>query len=423
MKAISVLSACHRFCHDYRGVFALKLALIAPVLLLGVGVAIDYARMSIAVTEMQDAADSAALIAARSNMVSKQGNWEDAGQKAFAENIRYTRDLSMESVQVFKADDYTMQVTAEARLKAYFPQILGYPKYNLVRTSQATIQNSGRFELAIAIDTTNSMAATSAWETAVETLEDILEEIKDISGDNFYVTLVPFQNRVNIGPHRSGWLSGAAPSGWGGCVDPREEVDGSYQWAVDNDNPISEPFDPAVEKVGGGGPYDCNVKPIAGPTASPSVIANAAKNLSVSQSGRFDQGLAWAWRAVTPTWRGYWGIPDYPGLADETQKVVVFMTDGRSTVNKREMSEEEDWGWNNGSRVAFEHMQHVCDRMKADDVELYILRLPGNDHAEPYLRNCASSLDHYFEGDSANDLADFVGQVRDDLMSKMRIIN
>ena len=42
-------------------------------------------------------------------------------------------------------------------------------------------------------------------------------------------------------------------------------------------------------------------------------------------------------------------------------------------------------------------MVAVCDGMKADGLEIFMVRVDGNTHASSYMKQCATNDDYYFE--------------------------
>ena len=41
-------------------------------------------------------------------------------------------------------------------------------------------------------------------------------------------------------------------------------------------------------------------------------------------------------------------------------------------------------------------MVDLCTRIKAEDIEIYMLKIEGNDNADSYFQQCASTPDHYY---------------------------
>ena len=251
--------------------------------------------------------------------------------------------------------------------------------------------------------------------------------MKDFAGeDNFYVSLVPFSDGVNIGDANQNWVAGAIPDGWEGCVRPREEIDGPFPWAIDDDTAITQPFTAMLPGENyENSPYrppfakTCPNTTITGPSREPEDIIEAARGLTAGGTGRFDQGLAWAWRLLSPNWQGDWGIENYPTSdINGRKKKIIFLTDGRSEAYSSDMSRERNWGHNNGSIVAFEHLVELCRKVKAADIELYVLQTGGNPHAVSYLQQCATSEQHYYTVSQTSDITIVFSDILSDILNE-----
>jgi hypothetical protein len=103
--------------------------------------------------------------------------------------------------------------------------------------------------------------------------------------------------------------------------------------------------------------------------------------------------MAWAWRVLSPRWRGLWGPAGYPGKYKDTRKIVVFNTDGRTKGYTRYFYGQDvgDLGDNDGSINHFAAMNEVCRRMKDEGIEIRIIQAGDRSmKAQPYLEDCAS---------------------------------
>ncbi|MEM9205006.1 MAG: hypothetical protein AAGA88_01660 [Pseudomonadota bacterium] len=249
-------------------------------------------------------------------------------------------------------------------------------------------------------------------------MRDVLETLKQASGKNdFFVTLVPFSDRVNVGSYRTRWLEVATPPGWNGCMIPREQPHSGYQWAMDDDPPRgSTRFLPSED------PYKdtshtrhyCPPFEITGPTNNVNTIMDTMNRLSRGSTGRFDEGLVWAWRALSHRWSGQWSVPNYPArftpmtapsdTVDSRRKVAVLVSDGHTNIYRYEVGGDgsDPFGWNNGSPAGFEHVEHMCSRMKAQGIEVHVMHVNGNEYATPYFRDCASPGAYTKVGDRAS---------------------
>ena len=117
--------------------------------------------------------------------------------------------------------------------------------------------------------------------------------------------------------------------------------------------------------------------------------------------------MAWGWRAVSEKWQGQWKVGDgYPAKHGKRRKMVIFVSDGRNTGYDWEVGGKDggSFGWNNGTKMGYEHLVQVCARMKAQDIEIHMLQIEGNSHFTAYAKSCATSADTYHK---INDLESF----------------
>lgn len=395
---------------NIRGGYSLLAGFLMFPLAIATGMSVDMARRVKADSAMQNALDSAALYAATVEYDDQQDLKIEA-ERLFTENLKGRVDLTVTQFNAIPKDDGLIELTAEANVDPVFMQLGGITNMTIRAESDVIAQSDTGIELVIAFDTTASMGFGTSWEDATETLESVLTKIERWTGhEGFYVSLVPFSDRVRIGTGRASWLDGAAPNNWNGCVEPREENQNGFEWASDADVPSADPFQASIPNVTGGlagvfrrgslrGPFCPNV-PLTGPTSDVETIITAANNLNTNGgTGRFDDAMAWAWRLLSPSWSGLWDPTDatYPTTdVEERRKVVIYVTDGRTEAYTHELSKERSWNWNQGSIVGFEHMVHVCDQMKAQDIEIYMFRVNGNHNAASYIEQCATDpTTHY----------------------------
>lgn len=389
---------------DEGGNFGVMFALIAVPIMISVGMAVDISRAHSARQTLQNAADAAVLQA--SVLTGNQQELEAAARKIFDANLNYT-GFTVKDFNLVEDEAGNLSVTAYGNIPAMFAQINGYPKLNVAIGSSAEADAGEDLEMVIAFDTTNSMGFDNTWDKALETLDTVLDEIDEYSGtNNFFVSLVPFSDRVQVGSGRTNWLKGSTPANWNGCVEPREENADGVTWALDDDKPTgNDRFDASIVGVtgglaarGGGYPHCANVA-IVPPTNDVNAIITAAGNFSKSGTGRFDEGMAWAWRMMSSEWRGHWSAGGQAAANNghSRRQIALMVTDGRTEAFTWEVDQTRDWGYNEGSKLGFENMVRVCDGMKDDGMEIFMIRVDGNSHATSYMKDCASSEDHYFE--------------------------
>ncbi|NNC37905.1 MAG: hypothetical protein EX271_07755 [Acidimicrobiales bacterium] len=405
------------YIRDTQGNFAMMFGVLSVPILIATGMAIDISRLQSFDSKLQDAADAAAIFG---TVIPDGMNNENYNQNEFEAKVREIFELNLGRADAiiteFDAtpnEDGSVSVSARAHIPATFAQIGGFPRMHTVVGTDADADSGKDLEIVIAFDTTNSMGFGSTWTTAMNTLSNVLLELEQYTGsDNFYVTLLPFSDRVNIGTTNSDWLSAAAPVGWNGCVEPREFDNGTVTWAIDAAKPNgSNKFDASIVGVTGGlvgfsGSYPyCPSVAITGPTSNVAEVITAANAITKSGTGRFDVAMAWAWRVLAKKWRTEWpGMPNSFSADKERRQIAILVTDGKTEAYTWEVDQVSSWGWNNGSVGGFENMVAVCDGMKDENMEIFMVRVNGNVNATGYMQDCASTPDHYYEISTNADL-------------------
>jgi hypothetical protein len=431
------MSFLKSYIKNEKGNFSVITGIAMVPMLIAVGAVMDHSRLVNINKNLQDAVDNAALGGALAYMRDDEKSMQKDGKKVFYSNANQNDDLKIKSFKVSKKDDAHVYAIASAEVEPMFMSGFGIPKMNVNVEATATIGSTVGAEVSIAIDTTNSMAFGSSWNHTMGTIEKIMGDMQDFTGDDdFYVTLVPFQDRVNIDGASKSWLDhkGFDFDDWDGCVEPREETINGRDWMLDDSSPTSEKFKPTHEdaKMSDGRRIACPKVSLTGPTNDIEQVIKATKKLSTNGTGRFDVGLAWAWRSLSPEWRGKWDVSNYPSKFPKKnpsakddkirKKYIIFMTDGRSNAFKREAMMEEDWGWNNGNKKAFENIAQTCETIQAEGIEIYMLQIPGNSNATPYFKRCASSPDHYIVIDKVEDISFAFGKIKNSLYSQVRLV-
>ncbi|MEM6538707.1 MAG: pilus assembly protein TadG-related protein [Pseudomonadota bacterium] len=412
-----------------KGNVAFIFALLITPVLLSVGIAVDFTRLQSAKSVVQQAADAAAIAGAKADAPT-DADLQAVTKKVFETNLNGAIGADEVTFTAQRSSNGNVVVNANIDLASAFLTVSGHPKLKTHAMSEASVESFRGVELAIGFDATNSMTFGNTWQVALQTLQSVLADVSSHTGnEDLYVTLFPFQDRVPIGPSRSAWLSSPAPSGWEGCVKPREEVIGTFNWALDDSPPTAEPFQPSVRGTGplaaglGSNYPNCPSTVMTGPTNNVSSLILAAGTYSNSGTGRFDVALAWLWRLLSPNWNGLWGIADYPALDTSTRrKIAVFITDGRSEAYRWELSADPTLSHNKPGSDAGEHMVFICDQMKAQGIEVWAIRIQGNSEMDPYFQDCASQDSYYHVVDGSNQLALVFDELGSSLKSDIRLV-
>lgn len=201
----------HRFLSDRSGNFAIMGAVLSIPLILGAGVAVDFARYSASNRHLQEITDIAALTMASSKEL------DIAKLRKIAEDsIESNRDpnrVSNVTIADLKAtaDDVDLQLQGD--IPATFMGIAGYDR--LISRTSALAERAvrGNVEVALILDNTWSMSETDAkgvskiqaLKTAAEKLVDELIQVDD---GIVRIGVVPYADYVNVGTENRGasWL-------------------------------------------------------------------------------------------------------------------------------------------------------------------------------------------------------------------------
>lgn len=416
-----------KFLDNQSGNIGVIFALIVVPLIIAVGVAVDISRIGSFKTKMQDTADAAALEAALAYMLDGKRAMNESGRVSFTTHADTIANLNYTNPKIRATKRNSVTVSSKGSFTPMFPQIFGYPKLDFNVLSEASLVEPEGLEITIAFDNTSSMDFGSRWQTSITTIRNTLEEMKSFSGrGNFYLTLVPFADTVNIGRSNTRWTNGPTPQGWLGCVEPRKEPLG----VPDDETSRSESFEPAIPnakfqfedfRVG------CPVVEITGPTNSVDQVIDATSQMRPGGTGRFDVGMAWAWRTLSPKWRGEWRVHNYPSTnrsnvrSENRKKKIIFVTDGNSDASSGD-NNERSWEHNQGSEGHFEQFVELCNSVKAEGIEIYMVNIKGNPHAVDYFKQCATSQNHYYFVDDISDLGLPINDIRQELQSELRIV-
>ena len=103
-------------------------------------------------------------------------------------------------------------------------------------------------------------------------------------------------------------------------------------------------------------------------------------------------GFVWGWQTLTD------GDPMNPGaLPDETQRVIILLSDGLNTQNR----------WTSSQSSIDAREKAACDNAKAEGITIYTVYvdLNGTTGSSSALEYCASDSSKYFDLTSADQIA------------------
>ncbi len=375
---------------------SLPLVAFAIIPLLGfVGLAVDAGRGYLVKARLGDALDAAALASA-------QSVFDDA---QFQADIKMYFEVNFPpgfmDAKVTLAPPQTdekkevINLSATADIDTTFMRLFGHETLTVAAATEVT-RRIKSMDLVLAMDMSGSMGDSdgagdtriNAARTAANTMVDILYGSHAFK-DTLMIGLVPWNGKVNVmvnGTFMSPVPLKSEPASWPGCVFARYTHDRKANDADDILGPVTVGGADwmAWEAIGldnepeshGGSCRRCSpclshgVTPL---TKDRSEITTAIDDLITPEgTTNIAQGLAWAWRVLTP------GAPfdDAEHVPEgHHERAIVLLTDG------------EQWGRNgDGYKGAFgggpmagpngmdNRLRSVAGNIKAQDIKIYTIQ-------------------------------------------------
>jgi len=384
-----------------RGSTVTLIAAAAVPLVAFVGLSVDTARGYLLKQRIGFALDGAVLAAAAT---ANDSDVNTVGKKFFDANFPsgFMGIGTVTPTFTLSTDKTTVTGDVTADMPTALVTVLGIDDVSIGANAAALRQTRG-LELVLALDTTGSMGGY------IDDLQDASEELLDVlygpreTVDNLWVSVVPFDRRVNIARYRD--LVSFPTQWWWNriCADPRaghETGDATPAIAAFN-NPNS---------AGSA----CRAEKALALTAERSTIDTTLGNMSADGGTRVDIAAAWAFRMISPDWKGLWGDPDLPKPYDEPlmDKAVIIMTDGKNEPAS-----------GTSAATANARLTETCNKMKHNNqITVYTIQFRDTSTAlRTLLEGCATSLDHFYHAGTDN-LDDVFTEIGNKL-SNLRLLN
>ena len=455
MKFDRALLAFQGSSKNRAGNVSMIFAMIAVPLMGALGLALDYGTLVRLKSEMQTTLDVSVLDA-----VATANSPEELASRARTRLAEEFGRQGLSPVVNVSADPTTgtVSVTADLTQPTMFMGILGHPTSTLHTSSSAVSGAGGAMDLAIAFDTTGSMAGaklTNAQQAASD-LVDLLFKLpgSNSPNPNVRVGLVPFDYHVNVGMgyRNASWISVPADytssntecgtytpvvsksncttttttrtcsstndgvtTTWT-CTDTQEHCDivyGSPVYSCNTDTQAhgwngcvgsqNDPADSLVPASGSNpvpGLLDTHCSsPLVRLINDPAAVKTAIAGLTAQNETYIAPGVLWAWRLLSPD-------PSGPfvdgGPKGATKKRLIIMTDGANTHSASYPDHK-----NTDVSAADAKLLEVCNNVKADGVQIYAIAFDVSDPTIiGTLTQCASGPPYFY---NASTIADMTG--------------
>ncbi len=404
------------FGRDDKGALFLTFAVLAPLLVVVGGMAVDIGRAEVARTRLAHVVDSAAL--AGSRMLGLYPNAEGAEVErvvldTFATNLAAINlGVSCASAPREAVDHgaATVSVAVSCSMRPLFPMPID--AFNVDGASQAQFSFTA-IEVAYTLDVSGSMSGSK-----LQALKDAMNLsigiFTETAGDGVRLALSPYASSVNLGPHFLAAL--------GDCLAPPTDATsrGLYNALCNTMNTPAGPviaakLDARVDDTLGAlgietciaerlgpelstdapvavaafapAPVGCPDAPITPLTQNSAALRAAVANLTAGGSTAMHIGLGWSWYMVSSQWVGFWPPANAPAPnAGGPKKVVVLMSDGM--MNAATLATDPEAA-----------MLAMCENMRRDKIKVYTIAFQAPPAAEALLLACATSPAEYYRSD------------------------
>ncbi len=436
---------CKDFIKDTRGTIAILFALMAPVVVGSVGMALDYSQAYLVQQRLAQALDAAALAAAAS---STDPATIEAKVKAFFD-ANYPEDrlgVVFEPVVVINGNEVT--VSGYANYGTSFVGIWGINEIEVAASTTVQREVKG-LEVVLVLDNTGSMASNNnigKLRTAACEFVEILygtydsDEVTDcldrygefVEAENEYVKigLVPYATSVNVGPYGLGYndaggnydtaflnnpqgLNFSNDSDTDICVieddggSDTQDVEGPwdmYRWCRDtnNDNALCDyrndynctrynssglcsnwKYKKNAKGLYRSENYICPKASILPLSENMTALKNRINEMQANGNTYGNIGMVWGWRVLSDSY------PFTEGVSFDNhawRKVIVMMTDGDNVYSNPYSA----YGYRydnvvNSSSKIDDRLEDVCKHMdEQDDVTVYTITFDVNGGIDDY---------------------------------------
>lgn len=430
-----LVATIKHFQNDSRGTIAMTFGLMATVMFLTMGAAVDYGRWIHARDQTRKAIDAAVLAAGRALQVNP-GAIDAALQVAnrfYLENTKSRGELVHDTIQFVTVDnDTAVTATGEASIATTILGLANIDELPLFTAagsdfSKAVIATGGNsgvnLEISLMLDTSGSMNSNNKMEDMQAAAADLVNIVvwADQSEFTSKIALAPFSGDIRV---PDAYLTAVRGSG------PFNPVSYSYKCGKKTCTATYSATPCVVERMGaekytdaapGVGAYLTAERTANGACTQPA--ANTILPLSNNKtaivehinglqfgSGTSGQlGTAWAWYTLSPSWSSVWpdsAAADY-GLAT-TKKIAILMTDGEYNAQYDANGVRTTWSGAGPAANGSSNTQAraLCDGMKAEGIEVYTVGfdLGGNQTAISTLQYCATDPNKFYNAEDGDQL-------------------
>ena len=464
-----------RFIRDASGQFAIYFAIGVSMLLMGVGVAIDYAGLSSQASKMQNIADSAVLAAAKS-LETDRNKLKRIAKKTVEEN----NHVGIPITTKLKLKKNVIRVELNANYNTTIWGIFGKKHLPAVVYAEAPLATSDPLNISLVLDVTGSMSGANITSLKSSTTK-LLTTMERFKNDKIKVAIVPFANYVALDPgtrnkrwmdvpadykvvhdevcntytpviSKSGCTSTTTTSTYppsttyndgvpttrpGGTSTHTSETCTNYEYGPEQTScytpaPTEYKWFGLVGSRTGGKHKEAKfggtkipgfLENVAASRIAPATVLPLTKNIGTAKSKinslvangetYIPSGLMWGWRTLDTD------KPFTQAAGNQGPRAInamVVMTDG---TNTRSLTAPRHDGYD--GNAADDLSAELCESIKKDAIIIYTVayRFPagGNAGTRKMLEKCASNAEMFFKANNPKQLEQAFDEIAQSLYS------
>lgn len=431
------------FIEDASGDVAMIFGLMAIIMVLFVGGAVDMGRWLHARSQTLAAMDAAVLAGARVMQLdsSDMAGAMESATRFYNQNVATRIPVESDTVSFAPTDDgLAFTANGNAYVRTPFLSLAGVERLPLIdqagaEYAKAELAVGGNaeqsIEISMMLDITGSMGGSK-----IADMKDAAKDLIDIvvwadqSAYTSKVALAPFSAAVNPGSLVSSVaydpsstlsfkLNDGSTKSWkkSSCVSERQGTNRYTDVAPTGSNRLPRVYTSNANCS----PSSANaVTPLSNDKAA---LKSKIDAFTASGATAGHLGTAWAWYLLSPNWASVLPSGSKPvayGTA-ATQKIAILMTDGEYNMQYCNNSgttgaSGPDKNANGGNSTKLScttanassttQARTLCTNMKAAGITVYTVGfdIPSNSTANTTMQQCATSPGHYYSAQSGEQL-------------------
>lgn len=422
-----------------KGDVAILFGVLAVVLVLMIGGAVDFGRWLHARNQTIAAMDSAVLAGGRSLQVdpSDQFGAITAAQAFYNQNVQSRSTVVNDTIGFVVGDDGKSVISfGNAYVTTPFLGVANIHHLAILDETgdehpKSEVGVGGRskknIELSLMLDVTGSMEGTrlaDLKEAATDLVNIIVEH--DQSQSKSRIAMIPTSEGVRLPSSALAMATGVRPDSLSvseshlhpylglttinrtyfltDCIGERMGSDAFTDVMPGPGNYVVSVYKPHSSRA---------CLPVATNELMPlsdnkSDLITAIGNLSAGGEAAVHVGVAWSWYAISPNWNGVWSSNrNYASSygAANTQKIAVLMTDGEFNTQYSDAGIAVD-GDEAPSGSSLTQVVSLCTAMKEAGVLIYTVSFDLDEGSEAHaaMMQCANDVSKVFTADDGDDL-------------------